>query len=526
MTRKKNRFLPTLAMFIAVPLALTACGGGGSETPSEPADGTTEPAGEEQVVDGGTLNIGVHVEPTDWSPSRVQSILFPFTDQIYDALIDYDDELNPSPSLATEWQIADDNSGVTITLRDDVKFHGGDPLTADAVAANLEFFANPETGQQLASPMTVVDSWNVVDDTTIEVTFTQPLPQLQITDLLQSWRIGDPATLEDQTSGEGTGAYVFKEWVQGDHITLVRNDEYWGGTPAYEELYYRVFSDKDSMIAGLESGVIDVAVDVPPLDAQRLQGTFEVLTGHPGALIDVWRINPTIPPWDNKDVRMALNYATDRQAIMDATTYGFGSPLALPYPAESPAYDEELAATLEYDLDKARQHIEASGLSESELKGTVLTSSTSPRAEQAGQILQASLAEIGFNLEIEIRDSAEYQEKLLGGDFELVFSGIGNAQKYPTRITTNSIYRIEDNPVNATEVFPDYKPAVEAANAAVTEADQAAAFQRLNEVLVDAMWVVAVGSNVTTTLVNQDAVTGVDRTIDNFLVLKNAKPAG
>lgn len=522
MTRKKNRFLPVLAALVAIPMALTACSGG-SDQPAEPgqSDGgqSTDGAG-----GGGTLNIGVHVEPTDWSPSRIQTILFPFTRQIYESLIEYDDELNPIPQLATDWEIADDQSSVTITLREGVTFHGGDPLTAEAVAANLEFFADPETGQQLNGPMAVVEDWEVVDELTLTVNFTDPIAELQITDLLQSWTIGDPATLQDQTSGEGTGPFKFENWTPGESITLVRNEDYWGDAPAYDELFYRVFGDMDSLVAGFESGVIDVGVDIPPLDAQRLEGSNTVLVGYPGALIDQWRINPTVPPFDNADVRKAINYATDRDTIMQALYHGYGEPTALPYGPASPAYDQELAATLAYDLDKARQHIEASGLSADELKGTILLSSANARAEQAAQILQASLAEIGFTLELELRDNAEYTEKMLAGDFAIVYSAIGNGQKYPTRITTNSIYRLVDNPVGATEVFPDYVPAVEAANSAVTEEEQAAAFDRLNEVLVEAMWVPTVGYLPSLWVISPD-VTGVERNVDNMLLLAGARPA-
>ncbi len=522
MTRKQNPVLSLVAVLVAVPLAITACsaedGDDGADSQPQASDGGGGGGG------ASTLDIGIHVEPTDWSPSRIQTILFPFSRQVYDSLVTYDDELNASPSLATDWVINDDQSAVTITLRDDVVFHSGEPLTADAVATNLEFFANPETGQQLFGPMSVVADWEVVDDTTLEVNFTQPVAELQITDLLQSWTIGDPTTLEDSSSGEGTGPFRFVEWAPGERIVLERNDDYWGEAPAYETLNYRVFGDMDSLIAGFESGVIDVAVDVPPLDAQRLEGGNTVLVGNLGALIDQWRINPTSPPFDNADVRHAINYATDRTSIVDALYHGYSEPTALPYSLNSPAYDEELAASLEYDLERAREHLERSGLSGDELSGTIMVSSDNARTAQAAQILQASLAEIGFTLEIEVRDNAEYTERMLVGDFQIVFSAIGNGQKYPTRITTNSIYRIEDNPVGALEEFPDYEPAVAAANAAVTEAEQEAAFAHLNEVMVEAMWVPTIGYLPTLWLMSPD-VTGVERNVDNMLLLGGAAPA-
>ncbi|MEE6282901.1 ABC transporter substrate-binding protein [Georgenia sp. MJ170] len=520
MTRKKNRLLSVVAMFVAVPLALAGCssdGGGAGEAPGGNDNGQAAGGAE-------TLNLGVHVEPTDWSPSRVQEILFPFTRQVYESLAEYDDSLNATPQLATDWTISEDQSSVTINLREDVTFHSGAPFNAEAVAANLEFFANPDTGQQLLGPMAVVDSWEAVDETTIEVTFAQPIAELQITDLLQSWTIGDPASLDDSTRGVGTGPYQFSEWLPGEQIVLERYDDYWGESPAYQTLHFRVFGDMDSLISGFESGVIDVAVDVPSLDAQRLESSNTLLVGAMGALIDQWRINPTVAPFDNADIRHAINYATDRESIVQSLYQGLSEPAALPYSPTSPAYDAELAASLDYDLDRARELIAGSGLPAGELQGAIMVSSADTRTAQAAQILQASLGEVGFTLEIDVLDNAEYTERMLAGEFGLVFAGMGNGQKYPTRFTTNSIYRISDNPVNALEIFPEYEPAVAAANAAVLPEEQEAAFNHLNEVMVDAMWVPTISYQPTLWVMSPD-VTGVDRNIDNMLLLSGARPA-
>lgn len=507
MTRKRSRFLSVLALAVAVPLAMTACGG---------ADGGGGDS-------GGTLSVGINVEPTEFTPSRVQTILFPFTRQIYDSLIEYDDQLHPEPRLATGWQISEDQSAVTITLRDGVTFHSGRKMTAADVAANLAYFADPKTGQQLFGPMSVVAAWQAVNDTTLEVTFTHPLAELQVTDLLQSWTIGDPDAF-GQPDPVGTGPFSFVEWLPGERVVLKRNDGYWGPAPAYAEIDYRVFDDMDSLVSGFESGVVDVGVNVPPLDAQRLAGQNTVLEGYPGALVDQWRINPTTAPFDNPDVRMAINYATDRDAILLALYQGYAEPAALPYSKKSPAYDEQLASSLGYDLDRARQLLVHSGLPADQLKATILVNSSTAAQQQAAQILQAALAKIGFTLEIQLQDNAESTENLLAGNFQITYSAIGNAQKYPTRITTNSNYRTQDNPVDAVTAFPDYAPAVAEANVAVTPDQQAKAFAHLNQVLADAMWSPTVGYQPTLWVISPD-VTGVARNIDNMLLLGAAAPA-
>lgn len=519
---RSNAHFRLLTVTFALVLGIAACGGGGDNDAGDNGTSGEETPSESEAT-GGTLNVGVNVDVQRWDSSRVQSILFPYTRQLYDSLITYDDDLNPVPALATEWAISDDFTAVTITLREDVVFHSGRELTAEDVAANLEAFADPELGNQQFGPMSVVDTWEVVDDLTLEVAFTQPLAELQINDLLQAWTIGDPEIFDQYDSrGEGTGPFKFVEWVPGERVTLEANPDYWGDGPYLDGIEYRIFGDSDAMIAGLESGVVDAAISVPTADAQRLQGDYTVLEGYSGALVDHWEINPTSPPFDNVDVRQAIGYATDREAIMEALYFGFGTPSALPFGLASPAYDAGLNDSLGYDLDRARQLLESSGLSEDELQAQVLVNSSNPAAEGASQILQAALGEIGFTLELEVRDSTESTERQLAGDFQIVFTAIGNAQKYPTRITTNSTYRIADHKFDVPALFPDYPPAVEAANAAVTPEDQEATFAELNRVIIESGWTQTIGIRPYLLLVDPD-ISGVNRNVDNMALFHEAR---
>lgn len=520
MTRKNSRALRRVAVIVAIPLMIAACG-----STSDPDDTTPTPSDAAGVGDDLVLNIGTSWEPGAFQPSRVQQPLFPFTRQLYDSLVDYDDTMVAQPQLATSWTISDAQDSVDIVLRDDVTFHSGEPFTAQSVAQNLEYFADPETGQQMFGPMGVVKDWTVTDDTHLTVNFIQPLAEMQITDLLQAWTIGDPAEFGggDDTPA-GTGPYRFVTWEPGVRVVLERNEAYWGGAPAYATLNFLFFDDDSSMVAGFEAGQLDVVAKAPTLDAQRLASSYDVIEGFPGALIDQWRINPNSPPFDNANVRQAVSYATDRESILSTLYHGYSSPLTLPYGEGSAAYDQELADSLAFDLDKARELLETSGLSPDELTGEISVNSSTPAAAQAAQLLQASMNEIGFTMNIRLQDGVAYSDSLLEGDFQIVFGAIGNAQKFPTRITTNTIYRTEGNPVNAPDLFPEYAPAVAALNAAVTESEQAAAIDHLNQVLVDTMWVPTIGYLPYLWLVNPE-VTGVARNVDNMMLLGGATPA-
>jgi peptide/nickel transport system substrate-binding protein len=499
-----------IALFSVLAMILAACGGDDASeetttttaapaetttTAAEPADGTTTTteAMEEGDAEGGILRVGMRDDVQRWDSSRLQVIFFAVHRNIYDTLADYQDGLNPVPQLATSWEINDAQDAMTITLREGVLFHSGREMTADDVAANIERFSDPDTGNQAYGPTSAaVESWEVTGPYELVVNFTQPLAELQITDLLTGWAIGDPEFFDlYETEGNGTGPFKFVEWVPGESITLEANTDYWGDGPYIDGIEYRIFGDADAMASALEAGDIDVMFNPDATVADRLEADgFTTVAAPPGAIIDQIRINPTQPPFDNVDVRLAVNYAVDFEAINEAINAGLGTPGRLPYAPTSPAYDEELAAEMDYDPDRARELLQNSGVPESEWTASILTASNSTQQQLAAQVIQANLAEVGFTAEIELVDAATRTERLLSGGFQFLWGGIGNAQKYPTRISTNSIYRFQDNPVfDVDAVVPDYPVAIAQANAAVTEEEQAAAFDELNRVLTENMWV-------------------------------------
>ncbi len=504
MRTRPHALVRMLALFTVLAMVLVACGGdeASEEETTTTIETTTTEAGSEETTtteamgesEGGTLRVGIRDDIQRWDSSRVQVIFFAIHRNIYDTLADYQDGLNAVPQLATGWEINDAQDSVTITLREGVLFHSGREMTAEDVAANLAVFIDPDTGNQTYGPTSgAVENWEVTGDYEIVVNFKQPTAELQITDLLTSWAIGDPEFFDvyDQ-QGQGTGPFKFVEWVPGERITLEANTDYWGEGPYIDGIEYRIFGDADAMASALEAGDIDVFFNPDAPVASRLEGRgFTTVAAPPGAIIDEIRINPEEPPFDNINVRLALNYATDLESLNEALNSGLGTVVKLPYAPTSPAYDEALAAEMAYDIDRARELLETSGVPESEWTATMLVSSASTAAQLAAQIIQQSMAEIGFTVEIELVDAAAFTEKLLAGDFQFLWGGIGNAQKYPTRITTNSIYRASDNPVfDVDSVVPDYPVAVAAANAAVTEEEQADAFAELNRVLTENLWVV------------------------------------
>ena len=134
---------------------------------------------------GGRLRVALLADMTNFDPQQFSTVNFPLIKNLYDSLIEYTPDGKAVPSLATAWEIAPDNTSVTLTLRKDVKFHSGAPFNAEAVAATLKKAADPQKGKNVYATMSFVKDWTVVDPHTIRLNFKGPAPERQITDLLQ-----------------------------------------------------------------------------------------------------------------------------------------------------------------------------------------------------------------------------------------------------------------------------------------------------------------------------------------------------
>ena len=163
-------------------------------------------AGHAQALKAGRLRVAILADIHNFDPQQFSAINFPLIKNLYDSLIEYTPEGQAIPSLASAWTIAPGNTAVTLTLRRDVTFHSGAPFNAEAVSATLKKGADATTGKNLYPTMSVVKDWTVVDPFAIRVNFNTPVPDKQITDLLQfisPIEAAGIATVETKPAGTG-----------------------------------------------------------------------------------------------------------------------------------------------------------------------------------------------------------------------------------------------------------------------------------------------------------------------------------
>jgi len=319
-------------------------------------------AQEAEPVAGGTLRIGLNAEPDTLDPHRTPSrYMWMVGLPMYDPLVISDTTGAIYPSLATAWEISEDQLTYTFTLRDDVMFHDGTPFNAEAVKYNYDRVVDPATGSLLSNDdIGPYESSTVIDDYTVEVKLSAPYgPLLRMLSLMEFAIISPTAAeslgLEDYGFAPvGTGPFKFVEWTLQESTVFEKNPDYnWGASDIYpitgaaylDGIVYQYLVEAGTRIAALENGEVDAITSVPPLEVARLEESSDftiekyAASGHPSAFI----LNTSKPPTDDLNVRTAINLAMDREALVAALydnqndpAYGPLSPVTFGYWPEGP----------------------------------------------------------------------------------------------------------------------------------------------------------------------------------------------
>jgi peptide/nickel transport system substrate-binding protein len=397
--------------FSAGTLLLAACnsiGGPWSRGPVAPA---VTPSPDVNPVPGGTLRIS---QPSDILPALVPHGVSPsnsaLTNLVHDTLVRYDTQLQVQPALATSWEWSSDFLRLTMKLRQGVKFHTGRPFTSADAKFNIERVRDPSVGSQWLNYATDMQV-DAPDPLTLIIRFTTP--SRSSFDALTALFMADSQTLGQTTTGGGfvgTGPFRFKEWVQGDHVTLVRNTDYWQPDKPYlDQVDVMIRPDSAAAVIGLESGQLDWVIGVPGQDAQRLQNdaAFQVLLNGNGSSFYYVGLDVSVAALADKRVRQAVAFAVDRQRMVERVLYRFGRPASTLWPRQSPAYDADLDNSVSYDLARARDLLLAANWDQDTVVPLTLSSAGAAVTRPMAEILQHDLASIGVTLELRVLDAAD-----------------------------------------------------------------------------------------------------------------------
>ena len=363
----------------------------------------------------GVLIVGQIAEPKALDPAAVTAVNdFRILMNVYDGLVRYKDgTLEVEPALATGWEISDDGTEYTFTLREGVKFHDGSEFNADAVVFNFERMLNEDhpyhdTGPfPLAFFFSAVESVEAVDPLTVKFTLNAPYAPFLSNLAYPTGLIVSPSAVEQHgaefgRNPSGTGPFTFAEWRSNEAVVVEGNPDYWDGAPELQAVVFRPITDANTRTAEMLAGGIDLMVEVPPVSLSEFQG--DQFTVHEQAGPHVWFLilNAKEGPFADKRVRQAANYAVNKAAIVNDVLEGTAEVAAGPTPpAFAWAYNDALEP-YPYDPEKAKELIAEAGAEGAELTFYVTEGGSGMLDPVAmGTAIQADLEAVGFDVSIE-----------------------------------------------------------------------------------------------------------------------------
>lgn len=324
---------------------------------------------------------------------------------IFDGLTRLDPDGSLQPGLAESWESVDDLTW-RFTIRQGVTFHNGEPLDAEVVRLNLDRLKSAT--QSRTSWAAAIDSYEVVDEYTIDIRTAVPFPLLpgDATGIYIAPASYLPDPDSDSTEFNrhpvGTGPFSFVEDVRGEQIRLAVNEDYWRGRPEADELVFRVIPDAAVQVAELLTGGVDIVENVPPELIGRIEaGGAAHIVDFPSPVSHIvqFRLDLDTPLQDVR-VRQAVNYAVDLDSIIANVLGGYASPLATVVIPGSLGYNEDIAP-YPYDPDRARDLLAEAGYSD----GVTLTFEYSPAigelySEEVILAIASQLAEVGIDINL------------------------------------------------------------------------------------------------------------------------------
>ncbi len=381
-------------------------------------------------VMGGKLVYGMEEDPQNWTPHNVVSCQNQLVmAQIWSSLLRYDRNGRIVGDLAESWEWKDDKT-LIFKLRKNVKWHNGDPLTADQVVKSENHRLNPEESIDAKNLGEIIEKWTVLDDLTIKLTLKRPdITILQKLTTAPSRAFVLHPDWDEKTSGQspettiGTGPFMYKSYEPGVKVTLVRNPNYFiKGMPYLDEIELVILPDSEARMTAIRSGQVHIVeyIDFQAMPMLKKNPDIYVPEGKgfygSRLLFDLLK-----PPTNDVKVRKALNFAVNREMIVAAVLAGEGNPIwGGMIPPDRFGYNKDIANYYKYDPAKAKALLAEAGWKDTDGDGSldkdgkpmVLSFTTYGPSwwSQVAEVIQANFKDIGVTTELDVHPWAEYKE--------------------------------------------------------------------------------------------------------------------
>ena len=467
----KKHLMALLLLVSLLCTVLSGCGDGSAEqTPKDRAQANTINVGIAQDLDES-------LDPHKTVKAGTREVMF----NVFEGLMKPTSNGDLTPAVAESYTVSDDHRTYTFTLREGVKFHNGDAVTAEDVIYSIQRCIAPaETGIVPVEAFSIITDIQALDERTVAITISEPSNEF-ISYLTTAIL---PADYEEQdTAPVGTGPFRFVSRTAQDSIVLEKFDEYWGTPANLDKVTFKIIENADSLLMSLQSGAIDLCAHLTSTQVAQLGEDFQIEEGTMN-LVQALYLNNAVAPFDNELVRQALSYAVDKQGIIDLAFDGYGSPIGSSmYPAFGKYFDESLTDYYTYDVEKAKELLAQAGYPDGFDMTITVPSNYQPHMDTA-EVLVQQLAAVGVRATIQpIEWESWISDVYTGRQFQSTVVGVDAANMTARALLERFTSTYGSNFINYNNA--EYDQLFQQALATYDDAEQTALYKQMERNLTE-----------------------------------------
>ena len=425
----------------AVAVALSGCGGSAEKTTDQKNEAvSTEESSVSASEEKSDLIFVNYRDIRDLNPHLYAGEMYA-QEMLYEGLVNIT-ATGYEGCLAESWDISEDGKTYTFHIRDGVKFSDGEVCDANAIKANFDAIIENKDRHTWLEMMNLLVGVSAPDEKTFVIELSEPYyPLLTELGVTRPFAMISPKAMKDGSTKDGvnayigTGPYVLTDFVTDEYAVFEANENYWGEQPAIKKITVKVIPDNQTRILALEKGEIDMIFGKNMIDADAInqyQGNdkFKVELSDPTSTRQIV-LNTTRDVLAEKEVRQALQHATNKQAISEGIFYGLEQPADTLF-AETIPYCNIGLTPYEYDVEKAKNILAEAGWSAGsdgvlekdgqKLNIDLLYNSDSVTEKAISEYLQSEYAKIGISLNIHGEEEQSYRDNMKAGNFDMVFN--------------------------------------------------------------------------------------------------------
>lgn len=475
----KKKLLALFLALVMVGAVLPGCGDGSKDPGGQGNNGKTG-----EPVKGGEITVGIaqdlddSLDPHQTVAAGTREVLF----NIFEGLVKPNSDGEMIPAVAEKYTLSEDGTTYTFTLREGVKFHNGQTVTAEDVVYSINRCAAVPEGQEkpLVAAFSAVKSVEALDEKTVAVTIAQR--DLEFISYMTAAII--PADYENQdTAPVGTGPFRFVSRTPQQDFVMERFEDYWGAPAWLDKVTYKNCENADALVMNLNGGSIDLCAHLTSAQASQLNQSFQVLEGTMN-LVQAIYLNNQAKPFDNQLVRQALCYAIDRQGIMDMVADGHGTAVGSSiYPAFTKYFLPELVDKYPHDVAKAKELLAQAGYPDGFDMTISVPNNYQPHMDTA-EVVAEQLREAGINVTIQPVEWSTWLDTIYNGrQFQATVVGVDAANMTARAMLERFTSDYGKNFINYNN--PAYDALFQQAINAQDEATQTDLYKQMETMLAD-----------------------------------------